>query len=134
MLLSFMFLLLGERSAAHEVSRLHRSIALASARCRPYTEGLPEVHDLLKYPSQFHDGTRFISFHLIIGRHLCTTLTKIEHVLSVLDELGFDGTQLFLKSACVAVQTISINSTFFFQLQMNKFQTATSATSNSNGT
>ena len=43
-----MFLLLGERSAAYEVSRLHRSIALASARCRPYTEGLPEVCDLLK--------------------------------------------------------------------------------------
>ena len=43
-----MFLLLGERSAAYEVSRLHRSIALASARCRPYTEGRPEVCDLLK--------------------------------------------------------------------------------------
>ena len=42
-----MLLLLGERSATHEVSRLHRSIALASADCRPYTEGRPEVRDLL---------------------------------------------------------------------------------------
>ena len=43
-----MLLLLGERSAAHEVSRLHRSISLASAPCRPCTEGLPEVRDILK--------------------------------------------------------------------------------------
>ena len=44
-----MFLLLGERSAAYEVSQLHRSITLASARCRPHTEGRPEVSDLLKF-------------------------------------------------------------------------------------
>ena len=43
-----MFLLLGERSSAYEVSRSHRSITLASARCRPHTEGRPEVSDLLK--------------------------------------------------------------------------------------
>ena len=43
-----MFLLLGESSSAYEVSRLHRSITLASARCRPHTEGRPEVSDLLK--------------------------------------------------------------------------------------
>ena len=41
-------LLLGERSAAYEVSLLHRSTKLASARCRPHTEGRPEVSDLLK--------------------------------------------------------------------------------------
>ena len=43
-----MFLLLGERSAAYEISRLHRNVRLASARCRPHTEGRPEVSDLLK--------------------------------------------------------------------------------------
>ena len=43
-----MFLLVGERSAAYEVNRLRRSIKLASARCRPHTEGCTEVSDLLK--------------------------------------------------------------------------------------
>ena len=36
-----MILLLCERSAAYQVSRLHRSIMYASARCRPHTEGRP---------------------------------------------------------------------------------------------
>ena len=43
-----MFLLLDERSAAYEVSRLQRSITLDSVRCRPHTEGRPEVSCLLK--------------------------------------------------------------------------------------
>ena len=43
-----MFLFLGTRSAAYEVSRLHRRITLTSARCRPQTEGHPEVSHLLK--------------------------------------------------------------------------------------
>ena len=43
-----MFLLLGERSAAHEVSRLHGSIKLSSARCRPHIEGLPKVRNVSK--------------------------------------------------------------------------------------
>ena len=43
-----MFLLLGERSTDYEVSRLTSSITLASARCRPHTEGRPEFSDLLK--------------------------------------------------------------------------------------
>ena len=43
-----MFLLVGERSAAYEVSRLDRSIRYASARYRPHTERRPEVSDLLK--------------------------------------------------------------------------------------
>ena len=42
------FLLLSEISAAHDGSRLQRSIALASTRCRLYTEGHSEVRDLLK--------------------------------------------------------------------------------------
>ena len=45
---NLMFLLLGERSAAYEVSRLHGRITFASARCRPLTEERPEVSDLLK--------------------------------------------------------------------------------------
>ena len=43
-----MLLLLGELSDASEVSRLHRSIRLASSPCRPHTEGRPEVSDLLQ--------------------------------------------------------------------------------------
>ena len=41
-------LFLGERSAAFEVSLLHRSITLASARCRPHTERHLEISNLLK--------------------------------------------------------------------------------------
>ena len=43
-----MFLLLGERSATYEVSRLYRRITLASSHCRPRTERRPEVSDLWK--------------------------------------------------------------------------------------
>ena len=43
-----MFLLLRERSAACKVSRLDRSITLASVRCRRHIEGRPEVSDILK--------------------------------------------------------------------------------------
>ena len=45
---NFMFLFLGEISAACELSRLHKSITLASARCLPRTEGCPVVNYLLK--------------------------------------------------------------------------------------
>ena len=43
-----MFLLLGNPSAAYEISRLHRSITLGSGTYLPHTEGRPEVCDLLK--------------------------------------------------------------------------------------
>ena len=43
-----MFLTIFKHSAAYEVFRLHRSIALASARFRPHTDGRLEVSDLLK--------------------------------------------------------------------------------------
>ena len=86
-----MFLLLGERLADYEVSSLHRSIALASARCRPYIEGRPEVCDLLKlghlgpvfpecrgtswYPKNDNSSSRTstvdsLSFQLIVFRFL----------------------------------------------------------------
>ena len=45
---NFMFLLLGGLSSAYKVSRLHRSITLASVGCLPHTKRRPEFGDLLK--------------------------------------------------------------------------------------
>ena len=53
-----MFLLIGERSAVYEISQLDRSIPLAYSRCRPHTEGRPDVSDLLNLG---HLGTVFQS-------------------------------------------------------------------------
>ena len=68
-----MFLLVGERSAAYEVIRLRRSITLASARCRPHTEGCPEVSDLLKLghlgPIFQYAGGHLGIRRMIITRH-----------------------------------------------------------------
>ena len=68
-----MFLLLFERSAAYKVSRLQRSIALASTRCRSHIEGCPEVSDLLKLghlgPIFQNAGGHLGIRKMIISRH-----------------------------------------------------------------
>ena len=70
---NIMFLLPGERSAAYEVSRLHRSIRMASARRRPHTEGRPEISDLLKLghlgPIFQNAGGHLAIRKMIIPRH-----------------------------------------------------------------
>ena len=68
-----MFLLLGESSADHEVGRLHRSIRLVSARCRPHTGGRPEFSDFLKIGHLgpfFQNAARNLGIQkMIIPRH-----------------------------------------------------------------
>ena len=68
-----MFLLLGERSAAYEISRLQTSIALDSIRCRPHIEGCPEVSDFLKLghlaPIFRNAGGHLGIRKMIISRH-----------------------------------------------------------------
>ena len=67
------FLLLNERSDAYEVIRLHRSITLASARCRPHTERRPEVSDIPMLghlgPISLNAGGHLGIRKMIIPRH-----------------------------------------------------------------